>query len=108
MFAAGEALVLQVAAPSKSRSLQLLLGAELVGVAALLLAAVHRARVQTRVALAADHLVAVVLARKHCQGWLDDAAAKAQHEVQSGLLLDVVVAQGAPVLKLLPGEDQPL
>eukprot|EP01061_Rhynchopus_euleeides_P016682 TRINITY_DN279_c0_g1_i2.p1 TRINITY_DN279_c0_g1~~TRINITY_DN279_c0_g1_i2.p1 ORF type:complete len:221 (-),score=29.21 TRINITY_DN279_c0_g1_i2:215-877(-) len=31
-----------------------------------------------------------------------------QHQVQRALLLDVVVSEGAPVLQLLPGEDQTL
>ena len=88
--------------------LQLLLGAELVGVPALLLAAVHGPGVQPRVALAADHLLAVELAGQHCQGGLDDAPAQAKHQVEGGLLLDVVVAQGAAVLQLLAREDQAL
>ena len=37
-----------------------------------------------------------------------EAAAEAEHEVQRRLLLDVVVGQRAPVLQLLPGEDEPL
>jgi len=41
--------------------LQLLLGSELVGVAALLLSAVGGSGVVSRVALSADHLLAVVL-----------------------------------------------
>lgn len=45
--------------------LQLLLGAKIVGVSALLLAAVDCTRVQTGIALAADHLVAVVLLGQH-------------------------------------------
>ena len=36
------------------------------------------------------------------------ATAQAQHEVKRGLLLDVVVGQGAAVLQLLAGEDQAL
>merc|ERR1719401_1436544 len=84
------------------RLLQLLLRAEHVGVAALLLAAVDRAGVEPGVALAADHLVAVVLTGEHCERRLDDAATQTEHEVQRGFLLDVVVAQGAPILKLLP------
>ena len=36
------------------------------------------------------------------------ATAQAQHQVQGGLLLDVVVSQGAAVLQLLAGEDQAL
>jgi hypothetical protein len=35
-------------------------------------------------------------------------ATQAQDEVESGLLLDVVVAQGAAVLELLAGEDEAL
>ena len=36
------------------------------------------------------------------------AAAQAQHQVQGGLLLDVVVAQRAPVLQLLARKDEAL
>merc|ERR1711871_954975 len=39
---------------------------------------------------------------------LNDTPAEAQHEVQRALLLDVVVRQRAPVLKLLPGENEAL
>ena len=35
-------------------------------------------------------------------------ATQAQHQVQGGLLLDVVVRQGAPVLQLLTSEDEAL
>merc|ERR1719171_2769932 len=88
--------------------LELLLGAELVGVPALPLPAVHGAGVEARVAPPADHLVAVVLPGEHREGRLDDAAAEPEHKVQRGLLLDVVVAERAAVLELLPGEDEPL
>ena len=76
--------------------------------AALLLAAVDGARVEARVALAADHLLAVVLAREDREARLDDATAEAEHEVERRLLLDVVVAERAAVLQLLAGEDQAL
>ncbi|KFV76811.1 hypothetical protein N308_04197, partial [Struthio camelus australis] len=36
------------------------------------------------------------------------ATPQAQHQVQSGLLLDVVVGQGAPIFQLLASKDQPL
>jgi len=39
---------------------------------------------------------------------LGGAAAQTQHEVQSRLLLNVVVGQRAPVLELLAGEDEAL
>uniref|UniRef100_A0A453H003 Uncharacterized protein n=1 Tax=Aegilops tauschii subsp. strangulata TaxID=200361 RepID=A0A453H003_AEGTS len=58
--------------------------------------------------LAADHLLLVVLAGEGLERGLDDAPAEAEHEVQRRLLLDVVVGQRAPVLQLLPREDQPL
>jgi len=58
--------------------------------------------------LAADHLVLVVLARKLDEGGLDDATAEAEHEVKGGLLLDVVVREGAAILELLAREDKTL
>jgi len=36
------------------------------------------------------------------------ASPQAEHQVQRRLLLDVVVGQGAPILQLLAGEDEPL
>ncbi|OAL03126.1 hypothetical protein IQ06DRAFT_292350 [Phaeosphaeriaceae sp. SRC1lsM3a] len=88
--------------------LELLLGAELVGVAALLLTAVDSPRWQTCVALAADHLVAVVLGGERLERRLDDATTETEDQVESGLLLDVVVGKGAAILELLAGEDETL
>ena len=39
---------------------------------------------------------------------LVSAAAKTEHQVQGRLLLDVVVRESAPILKLLAGEDEAL
>jgi hypothetical protein len=36
------------------------------------------------------------------------ATSEAEHQVEGGLLLDVVVGEGAAVLELLAGEDEPL
>jgi uncharacterized membrane protein len=88
----------------------------LVGVAALLLAAVLGPAGVAGVALAADHLVLAVLEREleevevdlGVAAALSAAAAEAEHQVQRRLLLDVVVGQGPLVLQLLPGEDKPL
>ena len=114
--------------------LELLLGAELVGVTALLLAlrvvsfdalrgafpscwvggavagtyAVDGPRRQAGVALAADHLVAVVLGGEGLERGLDDTTTETEDQVESGLLLDVVVGEGTAVLELLAGEDQAL
>ena len=36
------------------------------------------------------------------------SSAETEHEMQSGLLLDVVVREGPPILELLASENQPL
>lgn len=76
--------------------------------ATLLLAAVGGTWVQTSVALAADHLVAVVLLGENTQRGLNDTATQAEHQVQGRLLLDVVVRQSAAILQLFASEDQTL
>ena len=52
--------------------------------------------------LAADHLVDVGLAGEDHKGGLDDTAAKAEHEVERRLLLDVVVREVRPSSSCLP------
>ena len=54
------------------------------------------------------HLVAVVLGGKGLERGLDDATAETEDKVQGRLLLDVVVGEGAAILKLLAGEDEAL
>jgi hypothetical protein len=92
----------------ENRLFELLLRAELVGVTTLALAAVGSTGRETGVALAADHLVAVVLRCESLQRRLNDTTTETEHQVQGGLLLDVVVGESAAVLKLLAGEDQAL
>jgi hypothetical protein len=70
--------------------------------------AVDSPRGQAGVALAADHLVAVVLGGQGLEGGLDDTTTEAEDQVESRLLLDVVVGESAAVLELLAGEDQAL
>jgi len=70
--------------------------------------AVDSPRGQAGVALAADHLVAVVLGGQGLEGGLVDTTTEAEDQVESRLLLDVVVGEGAAVLELLAGEDQAL
>ena len=60
------------------------------------------------VAFAANHLLAVILLRQHAERRLDNATAKAKHQMERRLLLDVVVGQSAAILQLLAGEDQTL
>ena len=73
-----------------------------------LLPAVGGPGVEPCVALPADHLVAVVPLGQDPEGGLDDSSSQSEHQVEGGLLLDVVIRQGPPVLQLLPGKDQPL
>lgn len=80
--------------------LQLLLGAEFAGVTTLLFAAVGGTEGKTGVALAADLLVTVVLGSQNSQRRLDDTTTKTEDQVKGGLLLDVVVSQGAAILEL--------
>jgi len=77
-------------------------------VTALLLTAVDRTGRETGIAHTADVLVAVELTGQHLKGRLDDTTSQTEHQVQGGLLLDVVVAQSTPILELLTSEDQSL
>ena len=106
-------MLLQLAASTRVSALHLLLGADVTVVATLALAAVDGLGWETSVALAADHLLALVDTSESGQRWLDlDAAdtatAETEHQMESGLLLDVVVAESAAVFELLSGEDQSL
>ena len=86
--------------------LQLLLGPQVGAVTTGLLPAVGGPGVEPGVALPADHLVAVVPLGQDTEGGLDDSSPQSEHEVEGGLLLDVVVGQSPAVLQLLPGKDQ--
>lgn len=69
----------------RSRSLlQLLLGADVVGVTALLLPAVGGTGMEPGVALAANHLIAVILLGQNTKGWFDDTTSKTENQVESG------------------------
>ena len=50
----------------------------------------------------------VLIRIKTVELWILLPAAEPQDEVEGALLLDVVVGEGAPILQLLPGEDQSL
>ena len=58
--------------------------------------------------LAAHSTVAVRLLRQHNKRRLNDTTTQAQHQVERGLLLDVVIRQRAAILELLTREDQTL
>ena len=81
----------------QSSLLQLLLGSQSVGVPAGLLPAVLGPGVEPGVALPADDLVTVVLLGQDPQGGLYDSSPQSEHQVEGGLLLDVVVRQSSGV-----------
>jgi len=64
--------------------------------------------VEACIALSAYHLVTVVFLGQDPERGFDDSSSETENQVEGGLLLDVVVRQGSPVLKLLSSKDQPL
>jgi hypothetical protein len=75
---------------------------------ALFLAAIGSPARQPRIALAAYLLVAPRLKGELSQARLHDTAPQAEHQVEGRFLLDIIVAEGAPVFELLAGENQAL
>ena len=80
---------------------------------ALALSAVGGLGWESGVALAANVLVAFVCAGESSKRWLnldatDTATTETEDQMEGGLLLDVVVGQGATILELLAGKDQSL
>ena len=75
---------------------------------AFLLAAVLGTRGEARIALSADRLFTVETLGQQSQRRIIDTSTKSQHQMKSGLLLDVVVTQSATVFQLLSGEDKAL
>jgi hypothetical protein len=77
-------------------------------VAALLLTTVGGVRGKASVALAADLLLAVVLTSEDLERGIDGTTTQTKDQMESGLLLDVVVSESTAVLELLASEDQAL
>jgi len=88
--------------------LELLLGAQVVGVSAAAFAAVGGARRKTRVTLSANHLLAVVFLGQHAKRRLDDSSPQSQDQMKRGLFLNVVIGERASILELFAGEDETL
>lgn len=94
-------------------TLHLLLGADVAVVTTLALAAVGSFEGQLSVALAADHFIALVRTSQLGEGRLntdrsETTSTQSEHQVQSGLLLDVIVGKGASIFELLARKDQTL
>mmetsp|Transcript_79918 Transcript_79918/g.222307 ORF Transcript_79918/g.222307 Transcript_79918/m.222307 type:complete len:179 (-) Transcript_79918:8-544(-) len=92
----------------RSHLFQLLLWAQLRSVSTLLLAAVSGARRKAGIAFSANGFVAVELLCQESQRRVVDTSTKSQNQMQGGLLLDVIIAQSAPIFQLLSSEDQTL
>ena len=88
--------------------LQLLLGAEVVAVSASLLTAVVSTRGETRVALAANHLLAVVLLGEGGEGGLDHTTSHLEEHFNGGFTRNVVGTDGLSVVEFLAGENEAL
>ena len=88
--------------------LQLLLGAEVVAVSALLLTAVVSTKRKTSVALTAHHLLAVVLLGQSSQGGLDHSSSHLEEHFNGGGLADSAGADGLRIIELLTSENKTL
>ena len=88
--------------------LQLLLGAEMVAVSALLLTAVVSTKRKTSVALTAHHLLAVVLLGQSSQGGLDHSSSHLEEHFDGGGLADSAGADGLRIIELLTSENKTL
>lgn len=92
----------------RNRLFKLLLRSELVGMTALSLSAVGGTGRETSVALSADGLFAVELGSKSFKRGLNNTTTETENQVESRLLLDIVIAESATVFKLLTSENQTL
>ena len=91
-----------------SQLLQLLLGAEVVAVSALLLTAVVSTKRKTSVALTAHHLLAVVLLGQSSQGGLDHSSSHLEEHFNGGGLADSAGADSLRIIELLSSENKTL
>ena len=80
----------------------------MVAVSASLLTAVVSTRGETRVALAANHLLAVVFLGEGGEGGLDHTTSHLEQHLKSGLLSNAVGTDGLRVLEFLASENQAL
>ena len=74
----------------------------------LLFAAIGGSWGKTGIAFSANGLVAIEGLGKHGEGWVVDSSTKTKDQMESGFLLDVVVAQGSSIFQLLSSENQTL
>ena len=87
---------------------KLLLRAKLARMSTLPLPTVSGPGRKPGITLTTNSLLAVKLLRQKRQRGVIDAPTQTKNQVQSRLLLDVVVAQGASIFELFTGEDETL
>ena len=90
-----------------------LLWSEIREVTTLSLSAVGSLWWKSGVALSADHLIALVLSGEGSKSWVDllgshTTSSKSEHQMESGLLLDVVIRKSSSIFELLSSEDESL
>ena len=102
-----------VCIPKANSALDLLLGSDVTVVTTLSLPAVGCLEGKLDITFSTNHFLALVLSGQSSKGGLDldlthSSSSQAQHEMESGLLLDVVVRKSSSVLQLLSSEDESL
>ena len=97
---------------SRSAS-NLLLWSDVTVMATLSLSTVDSLWWKSDIALSANHLLALELSGKSSKIWLNfhlthTTASKSENEMESGLLLDIVVRKSSSIFELLTSEDKSL
>jgi len=70
----------------------------MIGMSTLLLSAVFRSWMKSRIALTTDELVAVVLSSKDLKRGFNYTTTKTKHQMKRGFLLDIVIGKCSAVL----------
>ena len=94
-------------------ALNLLLWSDVTVMATLSLSAVDSLWWQSNVTLSANHFFGLVLSGESCECWLDldlahTTTSESEDEMESRLLLNVVIRESSAVFKLLSSEDESL
>jgi hypothetical protein len=87
---------------------ELFLGAQLTGVSTLFLSAIGGTGWETRIALSAHGLVAIVSLGQEGQTRVVDSSAETQYQMQSRFFLDIVIRESATIFQLFAGKDESL
>jgi hypothetical protein len=88
--------------------LELFLGAQLTGMSTLFLSAIGGTGRETRIALSAHGLVAIVPLGQEGQTRVVDSSAKAQYQMQGRFFLNIVIRESTAIFQLLSSKDESL